>query len=70
LVTGGRGWYQEKGKPAQELHPGDVVEILPNVNTGMVLQLIVGLFILPLIQIQQWVLLNGSNQLQMRYITS
>lgn len=27
LVTGGRGWYQEWGKPAQELHPGDVVEI-------------------------------------------
>lgn len=31
LVTGGRGWYQEEGKPAQELHPGDVVEIAPNV---------------------------------------
>ncbi len=27
LVTGGRGWYQEAGKPAQELHPGDVVMI-------------------------------------------
>uniref|UniRef100_I2Q4E3 Cupin domain-containing protein n=1 Tax=Desulfovibrio sp. U5L TaxID=596152 RepID=I2Q4E3_9BACT len=27
LVTGGRGWYQEWGKPAQELHPGDVVNI-------------------------------------------
>lgn len=27
LVTGGRGWYQEWGKPAQELHPGDVVRI-------------------------------------------
>lgn len=32
LVTGGRGWYQEEGKAAQELHPGDVVEILPNVR--------------------------------------
>lgn len=27
LVTGGRGWYQACGKPARELHPGDVVEI-------------------------------------------
>ncbi|MDV5171597.1 cupin domain-containing protein [Photobacterium rosenbergii] len=29
LVTGGRGWYQEEGKPAQELHAGDVVHIAP-----------------------------------------
>ncbi|WP_144034083.1 hypothetical protein SPSIL_040310 [Sporomusa silvacetica DSM 10669] len=27
LVTGGRGYYQEEGKSAQELHPGDVVQI-------------------------------------------
>ena len=27
LVTGGRGWYQEWGKEAQELHTGDVVTI-------------------------------------------
>ena len=27
LVTGGIGWYQAWGKPAQELHPGDVVVI-------------------------------------------
>ena len=27
LVTSGRGWYQEEGKPARELHAGDVVEI-------------------------------------------
>ncbi len=27
LVTGGRGWYQEEGKPARELHAGDVVHI-------------------------------------------
>ena len=27
LVTGGRGWYQEWGKDAQELHAGDVVAI-------------------------------------------
>ena len=31
LVTGGRGWYQEWGKPAQELHAGDVV----NIPTGV-----------------------------------
>lgn len=29
LVTQGRGYYQEWGKPAQELHPGDVVNISP-----------------------------------------
>ncbi|MFM4942613.1 cupin domain-containing protein [Aeromonas bivalvium] len=29
LVTGGRGWYQEAGKPAQALTPGDVVHIAP-----------------------------------------
>lgn len=27
LVTGGRGYYQEWGKEALELHPGDVVNI-------------------------------------------
>lgn len=27
LCTDGRGWYQEWGKPAQALHPGDVVYI-------------------------------------------
>ena len=27
LVTGGRGWYQEWGKPAQALQTGDVVNI-------------------------------------------
>ena len=27
LVTGGRGWYQEEGKEARELHAGDVVQI-------------------------------------------
>ena len=29
LVTSGEGWYQEAGKPAQLLHPGDVVTIHP-----------------------------------------
>ena len=27
LVTAGRGYYQEKGEPARELRPGDVVEM-------------------------------------------
>jgi len=27
LCVGGNGWYQEWGKPAQALHPGDVVNI-------------------------------------------
>ena len=32
LVTAGRGYYQEWGKEPQELHPGDVVNIPPNVK--------------------------------------
>ena len=32
LVTAGRGWYQEWGKPARELKPGDVVNIPANVK--------------------------------------
>ena len=32
LVTGGRGWYQEWGKPARELRAGDVVNIPPEVK--------------------------------------
>lgn len=32
LVTGGRGWYQVLGEPAQELRPGDVVNITPDVK--------------------------------------
>ena len=35
MVTGGRGWYQEEGKPARELKAGDVVNIPPEVNIGM-----------------------------------
>ena len=31
ICTAGRGYYQEKGQPARELLPGDVVEIAPNV---------------------------------------
>ena len=32
LITGGRGWYQESGKEARELYPGDVVKIPANVK--------------------------------------
>jgi quercetin dioxygenase-like cupin family protein len=32
LVTGGRGYYQELGKPVQELHAGDVVSIPADVK--------------------------------------
>ena len=32
LVTDGHGWYQEDGKEAVELHPGDVVNIPKNVK--------------------------------------
>ena len=31
LCTSGEGRYQERGKPVQALHPGDVVKIAPNV---------------------------------------
>ena len=31
-MTGGRGWYQEWGKAAQQLLPGDVVKIAPEVK--------------------------------------
>ena len=32
LVTAGRGYYQEWGKPARELFPGDVVNIPANIK--------------------------------------
>ena len=32
LVTGGRGWFQQEGREARELHPGDVVRIPANVR--------------------------------------
>ena len=32
LVTAGRGWYQEWGKPARALRAGDVVNIPANVK--------------------------------------
>lgn len=32
ICVDGEGWYQEEGKPAQRLRPGDVVEIPANVK--------------------------------------
>ena len=32
ICVDGEGWYQEEGKAAQHLHPGDVVEIPANVK--------------------------------------
>ncbi|WP_033165277.1 cupin domain-containing protein [Clostridium sp. KNHs205] len=32
LVTGGRGWYQEWGQEPKELHPGEVIDIPPEVK--------------------------------------
>lgn len=32
LCLAGHGWYQEEGKPAQELHAGDIVRIPANVK--------------------------------------
>ena len=32
IATAGRGYYQEWGKPPQELRPGDVVNIPANVK--------------------------------------
>jgi len=32
LVTGGKGYYQEEGKPVQVLYEGDVVKIRPDVK--------------------------------------
>lgn len=32
ICVAGKGWYQEWGKPARELHPGDVVNIPANVK--------------------------------------
>ena len=34
ICVGGRGFYQEEGKEARELHPGDVVNIPANVKHG------------------------------------
>ena len=32
ICVEGEGWYQEEGKPAQNLKPGDIVEIPANIK--------------------------------------
>lgn len=32
ICTAGEGWYQEKGKPARKMHPGDVVIAGPGIT--------------------------------------
>ena len=32
VITEGIGYYQEEGKPIQELHAGDVINVLPGVK--------------------------------------
>ena len=32
ICVEGEGWYQEEGKPAQALKPGDIVEIPANIK--------------------------------------
>lgn len=32
VCVAGRGWYQEEGKPAVEMRPGDVIHIPANVK--------------------------------------
>jgi quercetin dioxygenase-like cupin family protein len=46
LVTGGKGYFQEEGKPVQVIQEGDVVKIHPNVKHWMVQHRIVCLYIL------------------------
>lgn len=31
VITEGIGYYQEKGSPIREIHPGDVINVLPGV---------------------------------------
>lgn len=33
IAVAGEGWYQEEGKPAQKMVPGDVVIVNPNYKT-------------------------------------
>ena len=62
LVTGGRGYYQEWGKPAQELHAGDVVNIPADVKHWHGAARIVGSYTLPLRSIPKKVQQHGWSQ--------
>lgn len=46
VCVGGRGYYQEEGKPAIEMKPGDCINIPADVNTGTAQLLIAGSAIL------------------------
>ena len=59
LVTGGRGYYQEWGKPAQSFIRERWSVFLPTSNTGMVLPKTAGLSILLLRSILQKALHHG-----------
>ena len=58
LVTGGRGYYQEWGKEAQELKAGDVVNIPPEVKHWHGAAPIPGSSILP----SKWPAEGASNE--------
>lgn len=68
ICVEGEGWYQEEGKSAQSLKPGDVVTIPAEVKHWHGAKQIAGLVIL-LLNVQVIILLtNGWNLLQMRFI--
>lgn len=66
LVTAGRGYYQEWGKEPRELHPGDVVNIAPEVKHWHGAAPTVGLLTSPLKSLPMRAKTNGANQSVMR----
>ena len=62
LCTAGRGYYQEWGKPAQEMNPGDVINIAPEVKHWHGALLIAGFLIWRWRSRQKEVLMNGWNR--------
>lgn len=65
VCVGGRGYYQEWGKEAQELHPGDVVNIPVGVKHWHGAARIVG-FPIWRLKFPAWMLLmNGWKQWMM-----
>ena len=70
LVTGGRGYYQEWGKPARELHAGDVVNTPPKLSTGTAPPPPAGLHIWLSRFRAKTVRTNGASPLMQKNITS
>lgn len=70
LIVTGKGFYQEKGKPVQVLHPGDVVTILPEVIHWHGALRTVGSPILQSIPIPRMEWLNGWSLHRMSTITT